>query len=552
MASTAAAADAPPLKKRSVVSSFIIKYPPEGRAGKPMVALFKRGGQVSTYRHHWAPISGGIETTDPSPLAAAWRELHEETTLTPAALELVRQGKSYTFGDPSVGREWTIYPFAFRLKADASAIQIDWEHEGWAWFDPLDVEDNAVFGGVPNLATSLRRAWFEKDLGGSPESAGGVLARGLEQLQNDQQSGARQLAGVALGVLRDVVQALDADVPDRETWWARVRFAAWHIWKNGRESMGAAIMSVLLDALGGAQAALDAGGPLAQVRAAVVGDLAARIDARAQASSAGPVSDALLAYLEQQFLPAPETAAAPASLAILTLSESSTISYFLQQLVARSRFAAVDLRVLESRPLFEGVSLAASLVRYAQSGAARPAVKVAVYTDASAALAAAGADVVLLGADRIASTGAVSNKTGSLPAVLCAKAGSGSSAPSRTPQVVVLGETDKIATPGDPREHVVEDNNPAQLTRDWHSSCNSQRVRDAADTLASAMAATEAATDSDAAPTLDVQVRNVSFEWVPPSLIDAYVTEHGVWTVEAIGRQSAKLAEDEARFFNDL
>jgi len=39
-----------PLKRRSVVSSFIIKYPEEGESGKPLVALFKRSGKVSTYQ----------------------------------------------------------------------------------------------------------------------------------------------------------------------------------------------------------------------------------------------------------------------------------------------------------------------------------------------------------------------------------------------------------------------------------------------------------------------------------------------------------------------
>ncbi len=38
------------LLRRSVVSSFIIKYPEKVQPGKPMVALFKRSDKVSTYR----------------------------------------------------------------------------------------------------------------------------------------------------------------------------------------------------------------------------------------------------------------------------------------------------------------------------------------------------------------------------------------------------------------------------------------------------------------------------------------------------------------------
>ncbi len=41
-----------------------------------------------------------------------------------------------------------------------------------------------------------------------------------------------------------------------------------------------------------------------------------------------------------------------------------------------------------------------------------PGTRITIYTDASAALAAAGVDMVLLGADRIAASGAVSNKMG--------------------------------------------------------------------------------------------------------------------------------------------
>ena len=117
-------------------------------------------------RHRWAVVSGSIDPEDPSPQAAAWREIHEETTLTQSSLELMRQGKSYVLPDESIGREWTIYPFAFRLKEASEggkgedAIRLDWEHETWAWYDPFEVEDSEIFGAVPRLAESLRRVWL--------------------------------------------------------------------------------------------------------------------------------------------------------------------------------------------------------------------------------------------------------------------------------------------------------------------------------------------------------------------------------------------------------
>lgn len=556
-----------PLKKRSVVSSFIIKYPDDadGSTAKPKVALFRRGDKVSTYRHHLAPISGSIESDDPSPLSAAWRELQEETTLTPDTLQLIRQGKSYSFQDLSIGREWTVYPFAYRLKAPESAIQIDWEHEGWGWYDPMEVEDTDAFGGVPRLAESLRRAWFEKDLGDAPGSAGALLAGGLAHLQSDFQSGARQMAAAALGTLRDVVRtlAVPAATPAPvDRWWTLVRLAAWHLGKNGRESMGAAIENALLDALQAMEPLVQKQGPtgdVAGLRAAAVAVVEQRLARRTAAASAQPITEALVQYLDKVDKSAP-------TLSILTLSESSTIAHFLRHFSTHpTRFSTLDLRVLESRPLFEGVSTAASLVRsiqgaqsaqgaqvaqVAQVGAAdepsTPKTRITLYSDASAALAAQDVDIVLLGADRIAGSGAVSNKIGSLPAVLCAKQ------PGSVAKVVVLGETDKIASPGDPQQHVMEDNDPSQLTGAWTDGSSSARVRSAAGAVLDTATASCSAGQSESRAPVQVQVRNVFFEWVPPELIDAYVTETGVWTVAEIRDRSKVVGEAKAKMFDSV
>ena len=154
------------------------------------------------------------------------------------------------------------------------------------------------------------------------------------------------------------------------------------------------------------------------------------------------------------------------------------------------------------------------------------------------AMAAAGADIVLLGADRIALSGAVSNKTGSLAAVLCAK----HCLSSVFPRVVVLGETEKIASPADPDAHVVEENDPTQVSSAWLSSSSSDRVRAAA-----------AALDSfDTCMKGTFTVRNVPFEWVPPELVDVYVTEKGVWTLQDIEHHSRALGQEEERLFGDL
>jgi translation initiation factor 2B subunit (eIF-2B alpha/beta/delta family) len=299
--------------------------------------------------------------------------------------------------------------------------------------------------------------------------------------------------------------------------------------------MGAAIMSALLSALAGMEQTMRKTHRDTS-RVAVLGELDDRITARQE--SAKLISQAFSTYLERTFA---DNLASHKPLSILTLSESSTIRQGLQNAALTSGFA-LDLRILESRPLFEGISLAGAIAGDLTAGPSRTAQahKITVYSDASAALASSNIDVVLLGADRIAASGAVSNKSGSLPATLSAKH------VSPLVKVIVLGESDKIALPGRLEDHVVEDNDPAQLSRAWQAEYNSQRVRSAATTLLHAQASSE--TDM----TARIETRNVFFEWVPARLIDAYVTEFGEWGGQQISQHSAELEAEKKRFFGSL
>ena len=445
---------------------------------------------------------------------------------------LLRQGKSYTFDDPSVRREWTIFPFLFRLKtpADEQWIHTDWEHEAWGWHDPGAIIRDAAGSliGVPRLAESLRRVWFETDLG---PVAGSALGEGLGLLAHDHESGARQLAGAALQTLRRVVAALEApDDGPTDEWWVKVRFAAWHLCKNGRESMGAAITSALLAALAGIERTLKTQPP-SSWQEAVLQELDAKIAARQE--SAKSVSREFAAYLEKTF---PSKLSSHESISILTLSESSTIRQGLRYAAITSGFV-LDLRILESRPLCEGVSLAGGLAGDLGSGSFPSTHKITLYSDASAAQASAGIDMVVLGADRIAASGAVSNKTGSLPAVLSA------THVSPAAKIIVLGESDKIAPPGQPEDHVVEDNDSSQITRAWEAEYNTKRVRDATTTLLR---------NPPSSSAVRIETRNVFFEWVPARLVDVYVTESGEWNVEKIRQHSERLEAEERRVFGSL
>ncbi|KAK4168372.1 Methylthioribose-1-phosphate isomerase [Cladorrhinum sp. PSN259] len=502
-------------KKRSVVSSFIFKFDDSGQ-NQPKVALFKRSDKVSTYQHHLAPISGSIEPTDPSPLATAWREIWEETTLNSQSLTLLRKGKSYSFSDPSVKREWTIYPFLFRLKTpdDEQHVKIDWEHEDWGWHDPNEVikDDSYAVKGVPRLAESLRRVWFETDLG--PE-AGKILSKGLNTLAHDHESGARQLAGTALQTLRDIISVL----PQSEDWWKLVRTAAWHLSKNGRESMGAAITSVLLSALSQIEPAATTQ-PSSHIQTdKTLSQLDTLLSSRQ--SSISSLTATFQSYLSTTF-----SSSTTNPISLLTLSESSTITHVL----THPSTPPLSISILESRPLFEGISFASSLLSKSNH-------KIQILPDTSPSLSChPSLQILLIGADRISPEGAVLNKMGSLPAILTARF------LCPTVKVIVLGETEKIAVPP-PSSSVseseeAEENDHNQVSRAWNAANNSERVREGAKLIKEKEKI--------------VTVRNVFFEWVPASLVDVYVTEKGVRTVGDIARHADKMAQEQERLFGDL
>ncbi|KAI9150274.1 Methylthioribose-1-phosphate isomerase [Paramyrothecium foliicola] len=502
----------PQLKHRAVAGTFLFKFPHGDLSQPPKVALFRRSDKVRTYQHKYAPISGSVEDSDANPLATAWRELKEETTLTCPTIRLFRQGKPYSFDDESIGRSWSINPFGFILSSEASesAIRLDWEHEDYDWFDPRDLENEAEFPGVPRLLESFRRVWFDIDLG---QDAGTGLAIGLRVLQDDHESGARQLASRALDIYIDVLSRLDTT--SAEKWWKNARFAGWHLWKNGRESMGAPILSVVLSSLAIIEKKLPkdiSNNPLPDgFMVNAIKDIKEFAQQRQDSSS--KIADSFSRFLAETF---------PSSkpISILTLSASSTITASLTHLIQSVNCPALDIRVLESRPLFEGVKTARAVAdAVSKKGAKNSNVRVTVFTDASAAVAAQDVDLVLIGADLIDRSGRVSNKTGSLPAVLAAKH------VSPNAKIVALSEKEKVL-PFEPPGH--EDNDAQEITGSWNGDLTSF------------------------SSSSDVAVRNVYFEWVNAELVDKYIAEDGIWTSDGIAEWAAEVEKQADTFFSSL
>ncbi|KNB04268.1 hypothetical protein FOXG_06446 [Fusarium oxysporum f. sp. lycopersici 4287] len=454
-----------PLKHRDVATSFIFRFPAEGEAKKPQVALFRRSGH----------------------------------------------GKPFSFADESIGREWTVNPFGFVLKSESdggrgeAGIKIDWEHEGYEWFDPDAINDSDDFEGVPRILESLRRVWFNVDLG---EVAGNTLSRGLVALQEDHESGARQLATKALHTYIDVIKKLDST--DQVQWWNNIRFAGWHLWKNGRESMGASILNVVLSALDIVQDGIPPSGPLDKssidniVRA--LGDYA-----RDRQNTTSRTGAMFQAFIEQHL-------SGDGPLKILTLSSSSTITSAITHVMGNTS-RPVEVHVLESRPLFEGVKMAQSIASCANNSKAKT--RLIIHTDASVGIAAKDIDIVLIGADLIDKTAAVSNKVGSLPVVLTAKY------VSPKAKIVILSEKEKVLPFAPPGQ---EENDSCEVMQAWGDL--SSAVREVPHSL--------------------VTVKNVYFEWVSPDLIDHYITEDGVTGRAGMSNYAQEVEKKADQYFTNL
>jgi 8-oxo-dGTP pyrophosphatase MutT (NUDIX family) len=69
-------------------------------------------------------------------MAAALREIQEETSLTLTNMELLREGRPYTISDDKLKQEFRIYPYAWKLKGWNGGE----ENEDW-WKDRMILND---------------------------------------------------------------------------------------------------------------------------------------------------------------------------------------------------------------------------------------------------------------------------------------------------------------------------------------------------------------------------------------------------------------------------
>ncbi|KAJ9613450.1 hypothetical protein H2200_003392 [Cladophialophora chaetospira] len=515
-------------EKRTVVSVLIFSSRPY--ASKPYrVLLFRRSEKVRTYQKKLAPIAGSVEAEDRNPLAAAWRELREETGFGSQHIELWRRGSGFEFTDESAvrghhgeqqrGRTWKVWPFAFRLKDVVSergddtaklGLNLDWEHTGCEWRDVDEIKHGKILHDcVPKLEVTLSQLWIDP---------GSVLYRELEVLELDHEHGARELATMAVMSLLKILENLEQHAEDTAALWKDFRQQAFHLAFNSRPSMGAAISSAIVRALKEIQPMIIAADPEAVDEAKQ--RLQAYVARRGEISK--QVSAQFSDFLQKSFgSKAPDQELGQRTIKILTLSASSTIRAALLSALDTDKTLSVELRILESRPLNEGAKFAEALtdeaMRRCKSGDTshhiHDRLRIVLASDATVGILSRGVDLVLIGADRISEAGDVSNKTGSLAAALVSK-----SITNGSVSVVCISESEKIAVPGSLEEHTEEDNDENELTNSWQ-------------------------VQRPAVWNEMVTVRNIYFEWCPAALIDHYVCEDGTLSTSEIRRRSKGISD---------
>ncbi|KAL5116394.1 hypothetical protein ACEQ8H_005742 [Pleosporales sp. CAS-2024a] len=367
-----------------------------------------------------------------------------------------------------------------------------------------------------------------------------ALEHAVQELQNDFQSGARQLADAALAHLAHITE-IGASVAT--TWgkfWAIMVHAARQL-GQARPSMSAAISSCLLRTLERVARRwndeTEKGQRNTQDLVRIARGLLEEIQ-RERRQIAARLDEAFATWLKENFtakpsrnvpfitgpgipFTVPTPPKTPQTIRILTLSNSSTIrSVILHALVALPSFH-LHLTILESRPRCEGADMAAQILFSAASDKQRLSVR--IMPDSAVGTAARNVDLVLLGADRISSTGDVSNKSGSLAAALCAKQVNSNAL------VIVVSDMDKIAAPElqDQQQQAVEIHPSRELSSAWTPDTRNKL--------------------EDHQEQLDVW--GEWFEWVPAKLVDMYVTELGILDMEDVERVASEIQQLDGYIF---
>lgn len=369
------------------------------------ICLVRRSRDVRTYQGLWSGISGYLEG-DPAEHFKV--ELEEETSLKPDECTLLRQSGTVVVRDEGNQFTWCIHPFLCEVH-DPSRISLDWENTEYRWVLPEEMESLDTVPGLKEVYERVSRLPLLRE-----------VASFVQEIKEDRESGARQLAFKALNFLARIVRSSNA--AQTETLLDDL-FYACHEIGAARPSM--AMISTALDLLHRdalAFASLSSKEALSHLSSLI----------RRHIKEMDASIDLAVRHLESII---------PSGSTILLHSYSSSVIHALPLLKDKG----CSLVVTESRPGFEGRVTALSALDMGLS--------VKVVTDACAADELRGVDLVLMGLDTIELDGSVVNKAGSSLIAMAAHA--------LGVKVYFIGEIRKISLSG--RRADLEEYDPAEV-----------------------------------------------------------------------------------------
>jgi len=325
--------------------------------------ILRRSARVGSYSGRWAGVSGYIEGRE-SPYDRAIAELQEELSISSQNVTLVRKGEPLPVIDPELKVVWVVHPFLFELTG--GKLKLDWEHSEHRWvaFDQLE-----HFSTVPKLVLTAKRAI---DL---PRTFPDSLRRALNLITADRTHGARYITEQLLRAILRLCEERPQDVSDRllDDIWLEACSAhplmapLWNMMFSLHSPSKARIGRRLASTVQGrAKACLE--------------DLRASFS-RTVGNGVGMIKEGSR---------------------VATISNSGTVYGILREAHRQGRLRRV--LIAESRPLYEGFTLAQML--------ARMGAKVTVYADTSIPLMASEADLALVGGDAVWADGSLVNKVG--------------------------------------------------------------------------------------------------------------------------------------------